>query len=89
MIGVLKIPKVALEAGVTPNHGTFADVALSSDEVAQVLPEAPFVLTVKSRLPLFPAPGLLKRKYLDTPLVNVPVPLKKPICVSQADKFLK
>ena len=75
MIGVLYMPNVAFDRGFVPNHGMLAEVAELAVALLQVLPLALDRLSIKSTLPLLPAPGLLNRKYLATPFTNTPVPL--------------
>ena len=56
------MPKVARETGSAPNQGILAAVAAPTVDDVQLLPLTLFRLSVKSTLPLLPAPGLLKLK---------------------------
>ena len=79
------MPKVARASGFAPNQGIFAAVAALAAEDVQVLPLALVKFSVKSTLPLLPAPGF----------VNFAVVFPEAIApgtdtsVSQADKLLR
>ncbi len=68
------MPKVARDAGlIAPNQESPAEVALLAVALLQVVPLALLRLSVKSTLPLLPAPGLVRFTVvlpLDKVLVN-------------------
>jgi len=67
------MPKVARPNGLAPNHGILAVVAVLAVDEVQVLPLALLRLSVKSTLPLLPAPGLVSVAVV-LPALMVPVP---------------
>lgn len=70
------MPNVARDTGLVPNHGMLAAVAVLAVAEVQVLPLALLRLSVKSTLPLLPAPGLVSLKFLEAPFTNAPAPLE-------------
>lgn len=79
------MPKVARASGLVPNQGVFAAVAALAADDVQVLPLALVKFSVKSTLPLLPAPGFVNFAVV-LPEVMVP---GTDTCVSQADKLLR
>ena len=67
------MPKVARANGFVTNHGILAAVAVLAADVVQVLPLVLLRLSVKSTLPLLPAPGLVSVAVV-LPALMVPTP---------------